>query len=294
MLGFRGSIIVFRIKLSLFGILVIFAYGGIAVSATSASAAGYWTCVQVPANTGSWNTSNCFFSGAPYNYTLAWVYDNGLIYSCQKGGSQYENVYCNRPNSAGPFGLYYWGRLRPVPGKLGASKIVVHAGVTITCTGGKSTTEKLGTEFEGKGEVLSKETTISYEGCKATGSLGEKCEVNDPTTNELDGKLLTEGRLEEKFEPEVGTTFVEIGLTGKACTVAGKYKVTGSQTCEIDKSNTEAGETKAEHSSYCKPAGSHLLVGGLKAEYESLVTRTMEVESEESKTIESVDYAIEE
>ena len=80
----------------------------------------------------------------------------------------------------------------------------------------------------------------------------------------------------------------------KECTLAGKYKITGSQKCEYDKSNAEAGEIKEAHSLICKPSGSSLELSGSAVEYEGSDSRTVEVENEESKTTEKPSYLVEE
>jgi hypothetical protein len=123
----------------------------------------------------------------------------------------------------------------------------------------------------------SSHTVITYEGCALANPAGETCEVNATLpTNELKDELVTGSgsRLEDKFESE-GTHFIEIEIkqkSGKTCTPKGTYPITGSQTCEVDKTNAEAETLAADHKIICSTTGSKLKLGPEKATYEGTAT----------------------
>jgi hypothetical protein len=98
-------------------------------------------------------------------------------------------------------------------------------------------------------------------------------------TAELQGQLtLTAGRVEDRFEGP-GGGFADVGIEGKesTCGIAevGKpktFEVSGSQLCEVDKTNIEAETLAVAHKIICKTSGSGLKLGGNKAEMTSEAT----------------------
>jgi hypothetical protein len=83
------------------------------------------------------------------------------------------------------------------------------------------------------------------------------CKVKEPIEFKFKDKLVGAATepVNDEFEPETGTTFVEITLSG--CTAEGKYKVEGTQTCSIP----AAGQGWAVHEMICNPYGSKLKLG---------------------------------
>jgi hypothetical protein len=287
-----------RLRVLLVSLLAAFAISAVA-SATSASASTYkpgiWLCVKVASNKGAFNNSVCTNKAAAFNWTWAYFNSNtGELFACEQGHTEFEDSYCSIPAGTGPFGWVKWGALHAFPGVIGASKLkgeVAGAKLTVECAKGKSTTGKL---IE-KG--ASKENILTYEECKVVGTLATKCEVKSTlVTNDLKGSQTQSGRTEDTFEPEAaGGPFIEIELKaipGKTCTPAATYKVTGSQTCEVDTSNAVAKETKSEHELICKP-GSNLKLGGNPAEYEGTVKNKLEV-TPTGGSPEAVEYFVEE
>jgi hypothetical protein len=150
----------------------------------------------------------------------------------------------------------------------------------IKCEKGKSTGS---IEDGAAGTVGKSTTTTAFEGCKLLKpanckltAAGEK----EIETTELDGALaLTAGRVEDKLEPKEGAAFAGISIEGKesSCVIAevGKpksFNVTGSQLCEVDKSNAETEAEAIAHKILCKTSGSSLKIGGNKAEMTSEAT----------------------
>lgn len=66
---------------------------------------------------------------------------------------------------------------------------------------------------------------------------------------------------EIEFEPESGTTFAEIAVTG--CSLESTNKVTGKQICQLP----EATVGKVKHEVVCSPTGGELKFGGEPASY---------------------------
>jgi hypothetical protein len=138
-------------------------------------------------------------------------------------------------------------------GSSGATKLEA-TGVAIECL--KDTnTGKLEESGKSKLEVKAKECTV-----KSPAS----CTVKEPIELKTAGSLVSEP-VKDELKPSEGTTIAEITITGEKCTVAGKYKLTGSQTCELPKVEEEA----AEHEIVCKTTGSKLELGGKAATLET-------------------------
>ena len=143
----------------------------------------------------------------------------------------------------------------------------------IECQKGKST----GTIEDGVGGTVGKSTvTMTFEECKLLKPASCRLTAADEKeieTTELKGELaLTAGRIEDKLEPKEDP-FAAISIEGKesSCVLAhvGEEKVvsvTGSQLCEVDKSNIEAEIETEKHKIICKTSGSGLKIGGNKAE----------------------------
>lgn len=138
-------------------------------------------------------------------------------------------------------------------GSSGVTKLEA-TGVAIECLKDTNT----GTLEEGgksKLEVKAKECTV-----KSPAS----CTVKEPIELKATGSLVSEPVIDE-LKPSEGTALAEITITGEKCTIAGKDKLTGSQTCELPKAEEEA----TEHEIACKTTGSKLEFIGKKATLES-------------------------
>jgi hypothetical protein len=98
--------------------------------------------------------------------------------------------------------------------------------------------------------------------------FGKECKVLNPAECKIDenlggqatGELI--GKLEKPGKPEVeftgagaGEEFLTVAVTG--CSLAGEYKITGKQRCELPK----AEEFLVEHEVVCKKSGSKLKLG---------------------------------
>jgi hypothetical protein len=139
-------------------------------------------------------------------------------------------------------------------------------------------------EIEGSATVGKATATMKFEECKL--AKPENCKLTTADAKEIEagelkGELgLTSGRIEDKLEPVVGA-FATISIEGKtsSCVIAGvgtpkSFNVTGSQLCEVDKTNTEAEKEEEKHALICKPSGGSgtLKIGGNKAEMTSEAT----------------------
>lgn len=139
----------------------------------------------------------------------------------------------------------------------------------IKCTKGKTQ----GSIEDGAAGTVGKSTKmfIKFETCKLLKPTNCKLTAAEETaieTTELKGALaLTAGRVEDKLEPREGA-FATISIEGinNSCVIAEpeipkSFNVTGSQLCEIDKSNAEAETETEKHVIICKLAGSSLKIG---------------------------------
>jgi len=127
-------------------------------------------------------------------------------------------------------------------GSSGVTKIET-TGTAIECA--KDTnTGKLEEGGKSKLEIKAKECTVK---------TPAGCAVKEPIELKTAGSLVSEP-VKDELKPSEGTAIAEITITGEKCTVAGKYKLTGSQTCELPKVEEEA----LEHELVCKTTGSKL------------------------------------
>lgn len=114
-------------------------------------------------------------------------------------------------------------------------------------------------EIKTKGESTAK---IKFKNCylienkKGKREFLVKCFVTEPVKAEATDEL-TEHSIDLFKGIGKEEEFAEVEITGTECTLAGKYKVTGSQACTIPESEFE----KAVHSLICTPAGSKLAFG---------------------------------
>jgi hypothetical protein len=147
----------------------------------------------------------------------------------------------------------------------------------IKCEKGKMT----GTiEGGAAGTVGTSTSTMTFEECALV--TPANCRLTSKTieTVELKGELTGGGakRIDDKSEPKEGTTFASIGFEGKesSCVIAHvgeeiRFKVSGSQVCEVDTNNAEAETEAISHKIKCtNPVG--LKIGGNKAEITSEMT----------------------
>ena len=122
--------------------------------------------------------------------------------------------------------------------------------------------------LESGGKMGSSEITLNE--CKLiTGE--KKCELSSAEEAEIrmtvNGAQLEEmgGRLVDRFEPMGSTnTVLTLAIEKKGsdtCTIEGMYKITGSQYCEVDRSNSEADVLREEHELICDAGGSELYIG---------------------------------
>jgi len=143
----------------------------------------------------------------------------------------------------------------------------------VKCEKGKSK----GTIEDGiSGTIGKSAVTMTFEKCKlvkpANCKLTEADEKEIKTSSLAGELILTAGRVEDKLEPKSGS-FAVIGIEGEnsSCVIThvGEEEVvsvTGSQRCEVDKSNTEAEKETEKHKLICKTSGSDLNVGSNGAE----------------------------
>lgn len=263
-----------RFRLVLLSMLAVMALGAVA-SASSASAHQYIGCLKVVAGTGGYKDSICKEAGGTKEYARAVVGANQHWWACfmvAAGKGKFSEPTCTTPGSPEEWEL----EDTQVPAKVaGASKAESVSklkseldGVAITIACNKN---KVAGDLETEGK--SSNTKITYEGCAIEGSWAKKCEVPGTIpTNSLKDHLSSSGRIEDTFEPEAaGGNFVEIeikAIPGKTCSIATTYPITGSQTCEVDTSNTNAETFKEEHETICKTSGSDLKLGPEPATYE--------------------------
>ena len=150
---------------------------------------------------------------------------------------------------------------------------IASATTEVKCEKGKSK----GTIEDGiSGTIGKSAVTMTFEKCKlvkpADCKLSEADEKEIKTSSLAGELILTSGRVEDKLEPKSGS-FAVIGIEGEnsSCVIThvGEEEVvsvTGSQRCEVDKSNTEAEKETEKHKLICKTSGSGLKVGGNGAE----------------------------
>lgn len=261
-----------RFKLVLVCALAVMAVGG-AASASSASARQFIGCLKVISGTGGYEDPVCTKPGGTKEYVRAIVGANQHWWGCfmvPAGKGKFSEPTCEVPGPPEEWELEDTQVPAKVTGTSKAKAVSVLKSeldgvpISIVCQKNKVA----GTlEVEGK----SSSTKITYEECAIEGSWAKKCEVPSTiSTNSLKDQLSSSGRIEDTFEPE-GTNFVEIeikAISGKTCSIATTYPIKGSQTCEIDKSNTEAETLKEEHETICKTSGSNLKLGPESATYE--------------------------
>jgi hypothetical protein len=112
-------------------------------------------------------------------------------------------------------------------------------------------------EAGGKGEG----DTFLLKKCKETAPA--KCSVAETLESKLDAKLIGTGP-EAEFEPITPEgNFFEFSITGAECAIKNTYKVTGTQACELPKSEEEL----VEHEIVCPTTKSKLKVVGVSATY---------------------------
>jgi hypothetical protein len=150
----------------------------------------------------------------------------------------------------------------------------------VKCEKGKMT----GTIEGGAAGTAGKSTAImTFEECALVTPTNCELSAGSKTieTVELKDELELTGsakRIEDKFEPKTGTTFTSVGFEGKesSCVIAHvgeeiKFKVSGSQVCEVDTSNTVAETEATTHKMKCVTTGG-LKIGTNPAEITSEVT----------------------
>jgi hypothetical protein len=119
---------------------------------------------------------------------------------------------------------------------------------------------------------ISTDTVITYEECSLSQVVNHNkealgtCKVGTAgtiKTNALKDLLITGKGIgpEDEFEPETGTTFAEIAVTG--CALESTNKVTGKQICQLP----EGIASKLEHEVVCSPSGGELKFAGEPASY---------------------------
>lgn len=138
-----------------------------------------------------------------------------------------------------------------------------------------------GTIDGGAAGTVGKSTAVmTFEECALVTPANCKLTSKKIETAELKDELTGGGtkRIEDKFEPKTGTTFVSIGFEGKesSCVIAHvgeeiRFKVSGSQVCAIDTSNTEAETEATTHKMKCTASGG-LEIGTNPAEMTSEMT----------------------
>jgi hypothetical protein len=146
-----------------------------------------------------------------------------------------------------------------------------------------------------KGTISGTSTTIECSKDSLSGELDEtkdtlgtielkECVVSAPsgcTAKGFDLKFkgqLTGSSAEDELKPETGTSFGEVTIEG--CSIAGTYKITGTQKCELASAET----AKTTHEIVCKTTGSSLELDGAAATFES--TEEVELEGKENWFVE--------
>jgi hypothetical protein len=116
--------------------------------------------------------------------------------------------------------------------------------------------------FAGKIEAGGRgSATLVLKKCKVFSPA--KCSVAETLETKLNAKLIGTGA-EVEFEPTTPEgNFFELSITGAECSVKGTYKVTGTQACELPKSEAEL----VEHEIVCPAAKSKLKVLFFAATY---------------------------
>lgn len=152
---------------------------------------------------------------------------------------------------------------------------VASAEAEIKC--GKGTSK--GTIEDGISGVIGKSTaTITYTECKVTKPAGCELGVSEHSqikTEPLAGELVMSsgGRIEDKLKSK-SSVFAAVAIEGEEgakCDISAigeekRFNISGTQTCEVDKSNTEAEKEAKEHKLICKTSGSALELGENEAE----------------------------
>jgi hypothetical protein len=117
------------------------------------------------------------------------------------------------------------------------------------------------------GNVTLTAVITTFHGCKLLEPLGKKCTVSEELkTNSIKGAITSAS--EDTFEPETGTTFIELAFGNNGtetcpATIKGTKKVTGSQKC----TNVEPEVFAVEKEISCLESGSSLKLGENTAEF---------------------------
>jgi hypothetical protein len=240
--------------------------------------AGVWCAKVKTAGQGNFEDNECKKAKAASEYVKVKLPAHGFWVCKEKAGAgteppiKYDNHECN--TKAKPLAERKWewrplerGETFEVKSESGPTTLegkILGTRVIIECKKDKDT------GIIGAGGK-STDTVITYEEC----SLAQVVKhVKEPLactvgtagvikTNALKDLLITGKGIgpEDEFEPETGTTFAEISVTG--CALESTNKVTGKQICSLPAATVG----KLEQEVACLPSGGELKYGGEPASY---------------------------
>jgi len=184
---------------------------------------------------------------------------------CKEGGTEkYETSLCAKKQETGKFSFLPVEKAETYKVEGKSSGIIEVENMEPAFLGNPRTgieckKDKLVGEI-GAGE--SKRDVFTFEECALYLAQSHRriaqnnCSVPNIPSTDLKSSLITGtgSGPEDEFEPESGTTMFEITLTGGQCVWAGKYSLTGKQSCSLP----EGFAGKVEHEIVCSPTGSSL------------------------------------